>query len=292
MKNKKKQLIKGIMLSTVLGLGWSAAGDISHAAGNELSQIQETAEWKAKREYVKGAKVSYKGTEYQLMWGNLKPQVTEDERTRKIMKVVSLGPDNHIQWHPIGGETPEWSAKRGYLEGAKVSYNRAVYQATKLILGGINPAEDSTGWKEIEGAISKAKHTPHLKIIIHEGTIYGVMYSNNSDIPDSYCKLVIKRVGTAEWIPVNKELSDILAEKEGAISKAKDKPDSKNFLHEGTIYRVMHSNNSDIPDSYCKLVIKRDGTAKWIPVNKELSDILAKKEGTTSQEKNTPVVPR
>ncbi|PEN88565.1 hypothetical protein CN553_23435 [Bacillus cereus] len=62
MKNKKKQMRKGIVLAITLGSGWNIAGDLSHATGNELSQIQIIVEWDEHKLYDKGDTVTYKGT--------------------------------------------------------------------------------------------------------------------------------------------------------------------------------------------------------------------------------------
>ncbi|WP_179871714.1 carbohydrate-binding protein [Bacillus cereus] len=211
MKNKKKQLIKGIMLSTVLGLGWSVVGDVSHAAGNEISQ---TAEWNKKIKYVKGDIVTYNGIQYVTqqsicgfspdeidVWkpmNGAKPGWNAKEGYAKGDKVLYNGtiyelmwgtiigksPDEYIYWKIMSGKIPKWSEQRGYVEGEKVTYDDSEYQATELILGGKKPNESGSGWKEIEGAKSQAKEERRL---------------------------------------VNKELSDILSRKEGAKSQAKAK---------------------------------------------------------------------
>ncbi|PEN81028.1 hypothetical protein CN553_29280 [Bacillus cereus] len=60
---------KGIVLATVLGLGWSVAGDISHAEGNGVSQIEETPEWDLEKRYVKGDIVTYNEKQYEAQCG-------------------------------------------------------------------------------------------------------------------------------------------------------------------------------------------------------------------------------
>ncbi|PEN82387.1 hypothetical protein CN553_28760 [Bacillus cereus] len=277
MKNKKQQWIKGIMLATVLGLGWGVAGDISHAAGTESSQIQGIAAWNEESEYGKGDKVVYNETEYELMWGNVKLQDKKDENGK-----VSLSPDNHIQWKTIGGKLPEWNADRGYLEGHKVSYNGTEYQATKLITGGTKPADEkgnpATGWKELAA-----------KLFMHEGQLYKVMYSNTADDSTSYWKLKNDN-GKAKWVLVNldnQELYDILAEKEGKgviASQAKNEPVSTLFMHGNKLYKTKNSNGSKF---YLELALGKNSVAWTVvdPKNKAENDILAgeEKEGVIFQ---------
>ncbi|PEN79387.1 hypothetical protein CN553_30640 [Bacillus cereus] len=104
MKKKQTQMRKGIVLATILGLGWNVAGDRSYAAGHAISHLQKTAEWDAKEGYVKGNTVSYKGTEYELTWGN----------------TIGIKPNKYMYWKTVGGKMPEWNADRGHVEGDTV----------------------------------------------------------------------------------------------------------------------------------------------------------------------------
>ncbi|WP_142947240.1 hypothetical protein [Bacillus cereus] len=79
------------MLSTVLGLGWSVAGGLSHAAGNdELSQIQITDEWNENKLYDKGEIVIYNRIQYEAQ-------------------------ECYLPGTP--GETPHWKSVDGELTG-------------------------------------------------------------------------------------------------------------------------------------------------------------------------------
>ncbi|PEN95267.1 hypothetical protein CN553_16775 [Bacillus cereus] len=102
MKTKKKQLIKGIMLSTVLGLGWIVAGDISQAAGHGLSQEEETPQWNEQALYKAGNIVSYEGIQYEAQdfsWGKQ--------------------PSKTLRWRPLKREK---KANKSYYSDAILSY--------------------------------------------------------------------------------------------------------------------------------------------------------------------------
>ncbi|PEN89772.1 hypothetical protein CN553_22475 [Bacillus cereus] len=227
MKNKKRQIGKGIVLATVLGLGWGVAGDISHAAGNNFSQKKIPAEWKEKEQYSQGAKVSYKGTQYKLVMGIIK----------------GLNPDEYSSWEIIGGKIPEWSAKRVYSKGEKVSYKGIEYEATEHTYNynRMNPAEDDMCWKALEGTTSQEKNKsvvpnkiekkdksniekwsvgksyPKDTIVMHEGRYYKALYHSYLDLPTP--------MGEWTWKLVNKDGSDINVGKalEGTTSQAQDK---------------------------------------------------------------------
>ncbi|WP_179871728.1 carbohydrate-binding protein [Bacillus cereus] len=112
MKNKKKQWIKGIMLSTFLGLGWSITGDISHAAGKEISQIEVTPEWIAEKTYNIGDIVTYKGIQY-------------------VAQQFSKGnkPNANWQWKSVNGYIPKWHRHKTYEKGDIVTYKGIQYVA-------------------------------------------------------------------------------------------------------------------------------------------------------------------
>ncbi|PEN75547.1 hypothetical protein CN553_31705 [Bacillus cereus] len=137
MKNKKKQLIKGIMLLTVLGLGWGVAGDISHAVGNELSQGEETPQWDGARSYFKGNIVTYNGIQYEALW-----DVDGGKR-----------PDISGRWKQLNGEIPEWSSEKEYFKGDTVIYQGVQYKARCCTLR-IKPNESGT-WRPMNGEISE-----------------------------------------------------------------------------------------------------------------------------------------
>ncbi|WP_309411827.1 carbohydrate-binding protein [Bacillus cereus] len=133
MKNKKKQLIKGIMLSTVLGLGWGVTVDISHAAGNEFFQIEEAPEWSSEKEYVKGDIVTYNGVRY----------------LARFDKPAAWGgyyiPNRSFFWKVL--DAPEWSREKSYMLDDIITYKGNKYRARGLMSWSSHPA---VNWKSLE----------------------------------------------------------------------------------------------------------------------------------------------
>ncbi|PEN85319.1 hypothetical protein CN553_26930, partial [Bacillus cereus] len=115
--------------STVLGLGWNVAGDLSHAAGNGISQIEETPEWSAEKTYNIGEIVTYKAIRYEARFNNL---------------TGVLKPNRFASWKVLN--VPEWSSKKIYWTDDTVTYNGIEYRATDLTLVGEKPGE-STLWE-------------------------------------------------------------------------------------------------------------------------------------------------
>ncbi|PEN89773.1 hypothetical protein CN553_22480 [Bacillus cereus] len=133
-KNKKKQIGKGIVLATVLGLGWSVAGDISHAAGNELSQIQ-IDNWNEKKLYDKGDIVTYNGIQYEAQYG-----------------MCGIRPDESWDWKAMNGGIPKRDKKKTYFKGMLVTYERIQYEAKYRSIGGSTP-DKKEAWVPVNGDI-------------------------------------------------------------------------------------------------------------------------------------------
>ncbi|PEN93846.1 hypothetical protein CN553_18200 [Bacillus cereus] len=132
MKNKQKQLIKGIMLSTVLGLGWGIAGDISHAAGNESYPIQTIQKWEEKTFYKKGSIVTYKGLQYQANY-----------------PIHFFSPDDHDLIVDDAWELfTDWKGNKIYDKDAIVTYKGLQYKSKLPGTGGIAP-DKSLRWEKL-----------------------------------------------------------------------------------------------------------------------------------------------
>ncbi|PEN91250.1 hypothetical protein CN553_20975, partial [Bacillus cereus] len=172
------------------------AGDISHAAGNELSQMQIDT-WKEDREYVKGEKVEYNGTIYELLAPKL---------------AAKVHPDEHGAWNIIGGKVPEWKADRQYYKGSRVFYNGTVYQTKSLTPAAEKPDESFKWVAERVAEWNANKSYPKDTIIRHEGKYYKALSFGYGDLPtDSLW---------SKWKLVNKDGSDV----EKSVAQAKEKP--------------------------------------------------------------------
>ncbi|PEN75393.1 hypothetical protein CN553_31785, partial [Bacillus cereus] len=136
MKNKRKQIGQGIMLATVLGLGWGVAGDISHAAGNEGSQKQEAPKWTEQTLYKSGDIVSYEGTAYEMIYFSSKgdrPDVTSSK------------------WK-VRGMLARWDSIGFYFKGDSVTYKGKKYEMIDDYFSmGDEPDKSSSKWKEVNG---------------------------------------------------------------------------------------------------------------------------------------------
>ncbi|PEN91520.1 hypothetical protein CN553_20915, partial [Bacillus cereus] len=131
MKNKQKQLVKGIILATALGLGWGIAGDISHAADNESSQIQTIKEWNRNTVYTKGAIVTYNEKQYKAKGTVL--EYSPDEAKDELLDVWELFTD--------------WKGNKIYDKDAIVTYKGIQYKAKLPGTGGLAPDKSKNLFK-------------------------------------------------------------------------------------------------------------------------------------------------
>ncbi|WP_309411847.1 hypothetical protein [Bacillus cereus] len=152
MKNKKKQLIKGMMLATVLGLGVGVAGDISHAAGNELSQVQTIEEWRTGKVYEKDMIVKYNNQYYKACW-------------ESYVTIEGYEPDKTASWkliNPDGSDIAEWRTGKVYEKDMIVKYNNQYYKAcweSYVTIEGYEP-DKTASWKLINKNGDKSAEFP------------------------------------------------------------------------------------------------------------------------------------
>ncbi|WP_309411839.1 carbohydrate-binding protein [Bacillus cereus] len=183
MKNKKKQWIKGMMLTTALGLGVSVASDISHAAGNRLSQIAEIKEWNEKKAYDEGEIVTYNGIQYEAQHS------THGHK-----------PDESWRWKPLNGATPEWNEKKAYDEGEIVTYNGIQYEAQHSTHG--HKPDESWRWKPLNGATpewNEKKAYDEGEIVTYNGIQYEAQHSTHGHKPDESWRWKPLNGATPEW---------------------------------------------------------------------------------------------
>ena len=142
MKHKQKQWIKGLMLSTALGLGVSVAGDISHAAGNEGSQMQIVNEWNKNKLYDKNDIVTYEGVQYKPLTLTCvdRPNVTPSQW--EVVKVDDRKNADGIK---------EWKQQQMYYNiGTIVTYKGVQYEKVSHSYNDSEPGTNDQSWKKVE----------------------------------------------------------------------------------------------------------------------------------------------
>ncbi|PEN84503.1 hypothetical protein CN553_27735 [Bacillus cereus] len=268
MKNKKKQLIKGIMLSTALGLGWGVAGDISHAAGSELAQKQGPAEWNSDVFYKVGDIVTYNENQYVLV---------------VQLSMRGVPPYEYDGWKRIAEQhLNQWNEMNTYDIGEMVSFDGSLYEAQRITNN--IPGGQNDDWEKIDKVILQWNENNRYvidDIVMHKGTPYKALESTMGIEPDK---------NNTKWISMN----GFRPVKEGDTSQAKDTPNSKTVEHEGETYKVKYSNHPGGQNLYLQLT-KQNGKEVWKPLltQKQFDGLVSiEKEGDTSRAKNTPVVPK
>ncbi|PEN74376.1 hypothetical protein CN553_32140, partial [Bacillus cereus] len=169
------------VLATVLVLGWNVAGDLSHAAGNGLSQEKETPEWSEKKGYLKGDIITYKGIQYEAKF-----------------RSVGQKPDESLAWIPMNGGIPEWNKKKIYFKGDIITYKGIQYEALHYSVG--KKPDEHRNWIPMNGDIPEwnEKKTYFKDMIV---TYEGIQYeakcrSIGGSTPDK----------KESWIPEENEI--------------------------------------------------------------------------------------